>query len=153
MLLLLLMMMITTMRLAIYSVLSLLCRYTAATTTIDQPYYYCYTITSTATGIEDLHQSFQSGRLYNQVEAMSRYYRYPCLLIEFHPDKAFTLLVSESCYYYCYASIYLPIYLLLTYLSTYLSTCDNRQRMRSHPISSSTPSYPRWCYWLWHSLT
>lgn len=42
-------------------------------------------------GISDLFQSFASGRLYNQVEAMSRYYRYPCLLIEFSPDKPFCL--------------------------------------------------------------
>lgn len=42
-------------------------------------------------GISDLFQSFASGRLYNQVEAMSRYYRHPCLLIEFQPDKPFCL--------------------------------------------------------------
>jgi ERCC4-type nuclease len=42
-------------------------------------------------GISDLFQSFASGRLYNQVEAMSRYYRHPCLLIEFQVDKPFCL--------------------------------------------------------------
>lgn len=42
-------------------------------------------------GISDLFQSFASGRLYNQAEAMSRYYRHPCLLIEFQPDKPFCL--------------------------------------------------------------
>eukprot|EP01038_Epipyxis_sp_PR26KG_P009087 gene9087-12256_t len=42
-------------------------------------------------GISDLFQSFASGRLYNQIEAMSRYYKYPVLLIEFNPDKPFTL--------------------------------------------------------------
>lgn len=44
-------------------------------------------------GISDLFQSFASGRLYNQAEAMGKYYKYPCLLIEFSPDKAFSLLV------------------------------------------------------------
>lgn len=42
-------------------------------------------------GISDLFQSFASGRLYNQAEAMNKYYQYPCLLIEFHPDKSFSL--------------------------------------------------------------
>jgi hypothetical protein len=45
-------------------------------------------------GISDLFQSFASGRLYNQVESMSRHYKYPCLLIEFSQDKAFCLVVS-----------------------------------------------------------
>ena len=36
-------------------------------------------------------QSLNSGRLYNQAESMSRHYKHPCLLIEFHPDKAFCL--------------------------------------------------------------
>lgn len=45
-------------------------------------------------GISDLFQSFASGRLYNQTEAMFRYYKHPCLLIEFNQDKAFCLLVS-----------------------------------------------------------
>ena len=44
-------------------------------------------------GISDLFQSFGSGRLYNQAEAMGRHYKYPCLLIEFNPDKPFSLLV------------------------------------------------------------
>lgn len=42
-------------------------------------------------GISDLYQSFASGRLYNQAEAMCKYYKYPCLLIEFTADKAFSL--------------------------------------------------------------
>lgn len=37
-------------------------------------------------GISDLFQSFNSGRLYTQCEAMSKYYKYPCLLIEFDID-------------------------------------------------------------------
>ena len=45
-------------------------------------------------GISDLFQSFASGRLYNQAEAMSKYYKFPCLLIEFSADKAFALIVS-----------------------------------------------------------
>lgn len=45
-------------------------------------------------GISDLFQSFASGRLYNQAESMSRYYKHPCLLIEFSPEKAFALMVS-----------------------------------------------------------
>jgi DNA excision repair protein ERCC-4 len=46
-------------------------------------------------GISDLFQSFSSGRLYNQVESMSKYYKYPCLLIEFSPDKAFCFMVCK----------------------------------------------------------
>ncbi|KAG9452536.1 hypothetical protein H6P81_005440 [Aristolochia fimbriata] len=40
--------------------------------------------------ISDLFSSFASGRLYNQVETMSRYYRIPVLLIEFSQDKSFS---------------------------------------------------------------
>ncbi|CAK8539532.1 unnamed protein product [Lathyrus sativus] len=40
--------------------------------------------------IQDLFQSFTSGRLYNQVETMVRYYRIPVLLIEFSQDKSFS---------------------------------------------------------------
>lgn len=42
-------------------------------------------------GISDLFQSFASGRLYNQIENMLRYYQLSCLLIEFSPDKSFCL--------------------------------------------------------------
>ncbi|RYG69229.1 hypothetical protein EON64_03245 [archaeon] len=45
-------------------------------------------------GISDLFQSFASGRLYNQCEAMCKYYKFPCVLIEFQRDKAFCLVVS-----------------------------------------------------------
>ena len=38
-------------------------------------------------GISDLFQSFQSGRLYHQAESMNRYYKHPCLLIEFSGEK------------------------------------------------------------------
>ncbi|KAL7469107.1 hypothetical protein ACHAXS_009356 [Conticribra weissflogii] len=41
--------------------------------------------------ISDLFGSFASGRLYTQAEAMSKYYKVPCLLIEFDPDKTFAL--------------------------------------------------------------
>ena len=47
-------------------------------------------------GISDLFQSFASGRLYNQVESMSRYYKYPCLLIEFSPEKPFCFMVRAE---------------------------------------------------------
>ncbi|KAK9094852.1 hypothetical protein Scep_026321 [Stephania cephalantha] len=40
--------------------------------------------------ISDLFQSFASGRLYHQVEVMSRYYKIPVLLIEFSQDKSFS---------------------------------------------------------------
>ncbi|KAL8480361.1 hypothetical protein ACS0TY_027052 [Phlomoides rotata] len=40
--------------------------------------------------IQDLFLSFSSGRLYSQVEMMSRYYRIPVLLIEFSQDKSFS---------------------------------------------------------------
>jgi hypothetical protein len=52
-------------------------------------------------GISDLFQSFASGRLYNQVESMSRHYKYPCLLIEFSQDKAFCLVVSGLVLWRC----------------------------------------------------
>eukprot|EP00744_Colponema_vietnamica_P029073 GILI01044528.1.p1 GENE.GILI01044528.1~~GILI01044528.1.p1 ORF type:complete len:220 (-),score=73.77 GILI01044528.1:176-835(-) len=41
--------------------------------------------------ISDLFQSFSSGHLYNQVEAMSRHYKSPVLLIEFDQAKSFSL--------------------------------------------------------------
>ncbi|GAQ83327.1 Structure-specific endonuclease ERCC1-XPF [Klebsormidium nitens] len=41
--------------------------------------------------LADLFQSFGSGRLYNQAEAMTRYYKTPVLLIEFDQDKSFSL--------------------------------------------------------------
>ncbi|KAL7515474.1 hypothetical protein ACHAXN_012795 [Cyclotella atomus] len=41
--------------------------------------------------ISDLFGSFASGRLYSQAEAMSKYYKCPCLLIEFDPEKTFEL--------------------------------------------------------------
>lgn len=44
--------------------------------------------------IADLYQSFASGRLYNQVETMARYYKIPVLLIEFSQDKSFSFQVS-----------------------------------------------------------
>ncbi|KAL7150011.1 hypothetical protein ABFS83_05G079700 [Erythranthe nasuta] len=40
--------------------------------------------------IQDLFGSFSSGRLYHQVEMMSRCYRIPVLLIEFSQDKSFS---------------------------------------------------------------
>ncbi|KAK6146390.1 hypothetical protein DH2020_020259 [Rehmannia glutinosa] len=40
--------------------------------------------------IQDLFGSFASGRLYHQVEMMSRYYQIPVLLIEFSQDKSFS---------------------------------------------------------------
>ncbi len=42
-------------------------------------------------GISDMFQSFNSGRLYNQVEIMLRHYKLSALLIEFNPDKSFCL--------------------------------------------------------------
>jgi len=48
--------------------------------------------------IADLFQSFASGRLYNQVETMTRYYKIPVLLIEFSQDKSFSFQVSQPSY-------------------------------------------------------
>ncbi|KAL9281913.1 DNA repair endonuclease UVH1 [Arabidopsis thaliana] len=45
--------------------------------------------------IQDLFQSFTSGRLFHQVEMMSRYYRIPVLLIEFSQDKSFSFQVPS----------------------------------------------------------
>ncbi len=42
-------------------------------------------------GISDLFSSFASGRLYTQIEQMFKYYKYATLLIEFDPNKAFSL--------------------------------------------------------------
>eukprot|EP00981_Chlorochromonas_danica_P014258 scaffold7628_cov253-Ochromonas_danica.AAC.19 len=47
-------------------------------------------------GISDLFQSFASGRLYNQCEAMTKHYKYPCVLIEFQPDKPFSLVAASD---------------------------------------------------------
>lgn len=41
--------------------------------------------------VSDLVQSFRSGRLFTQVEAMNAHYRIPVLLIEFDMNKAFSL--------------------------------------------------------------
>lgn len=41
--------------------------------------------------LQDLIQSFNSGRLYSQCETMSIHYQHPILLIEFPQDKAFAL--------------------------------------------------------------
>ena len=39
----------------------------------------------------DLFSSFNEGRLFNQVDAMLRHYKVPTLLIEFQPERAFSL--------------------------------------------------------------
>ena len=41
--------------------------------------------------VSDLFGSFQSGRLFNQAESMSKHYRYPCLLVEFTETAPFCL--------------------------------------------------------------
>jgi len=41
--------------------------------------------------ISDLFGSFNSGRLHTQAEQMIKYYKCPCLLIEFDPNKSFCL--------------------------------------------------------------
>ena len=41
--------------------------------------------------LSDLRQSFISGRLYNQAESMSKFYKIPVLLVEFDGDKEFVL--------------------------------------------------------------
>lgn len=46
--------------------------------------------------ISDLFGSFNSGRLYTQSEQMSKYYKCPCLLIEFDPSKSFSLQNSNE---------------------------------------------------------
>jgi ERCC4-type nuclease len=47
-------------------------------------------------GIQDLHQSFNSGRLYTQMEQMAKYYKFPILLIEFSQEKPFCLLTPTE---------------------------------------------------------
>lgn len=46
--------------------------------------------------LTDLIQSLSSGRLYNQMGALCRFYRSPCLLIELDSTKAFALQVGVS---------------------------------------------------------
>lgn len=41
--------------------------------------------------VSDLYGSFKSGRLFNQLENMCKYYKTPVLLIEFTPEKSFSL--------------------------------------------------------------
>lgn len=45
--------------------------------------------------LSDLIGSLNSGRLYNQAQAMTRYYKRPILLIEFDQNKPFHLQVSN----------------------------------------------------------
>jgi len=46
--------------------------------------------------ISDLFGSFANGRLYDQAENMAKYYKCPCVLIEFDPDKNFALQNSNE---------------------------------------------------------
>eukprot|EP00188_Purpureofilum_apyrenoidigerum_P004067 Plantae.Rhodophyta-Purpureofilum_apyrenoidigerum.ctg4445.p1 GENE.Plantae.Rhodophyta-Purpureofilum_apyrenoidigerum.ctg4445~~Plantae.Rhodophyta-Purpureofilum_apyrenoidigerum.ctg4445.p1 ORF type:complete len:915 (+),score=165.70 Plantae.Rhodophyta-Purpureofilum_apyrenoidigerum.ctg4445:149-2893(+) len=46
--------------------------------------------------IPDLISSFSSGRLFNQVEKMIRYYKTPCLLLEFDQNRPFCLASSAD---------------------------------------------------------
>jgi DNA excision repair protein ERCC-4 len=46
--------------------------------------------------ISDLFGSFNSGRLHEQATAMCKYYKCPCLLIEFDPNKSFCLQNSNE---------------------------------------------------------
>jgi DNA excision repair protein ERCC-4 len=46
--------------------------------------------------ISDLFASFANGRLYHQVETMTRYYRIPVLLIEFSQDKFFSFQSADD---------------------------------------------------------
>lgn len=46
--------------------------------------------------ISDLYSSLNSGRLYNQAEAMCRHYASPCLLIEFSGERAFVLQTASE---------------------------------------------------------
>ena len=46
--------------------------------------------------ISDLFGSFNSGRLFTQAEQMSKFYKCPCLLIEFDPAKSFCLQNSNE---------------------------------------------------------
>lgn len=50
--------------------------------------------------INDLIESLGNGRLYNQVNAMSRSYKIPVLLIEFDPNKPFQLNVVYRIYFF-----------------------------------------------------
>ncbi len=46
--------------------------------------------------LPDLFSSLASGRLYHQAEAMVKHYRTPLLLIEFDPERVFTLQVRRE---------------------------------------------------------
>lgn len=46
--------------------------------------------------VPDLVGSLNNGRLYNQCLAMCRTYKRPVLLIEFNPNKPFTLQVGDD---------------------------------------------------------
>lgn len=50
--------------------------------------------------ISDLIQSLNSGRLYNQCVAMCQHYNRPVLLIEFDPNKPFSLQVCKKILFY-----------------------------------------------------
>lgn len=46
--------------------------------------------------VPDLYGSFGSGRLFNQAEALSRHYKYPCLLIELDASKSMSLTATSG---------------------------------------------------------
>ena len=46
--------------------------------------------------IPDLHSSLASGRLFSQAESMCKHYKTPILLIEFHPEKQFSLVSQRD---------------------------------------------------------
>lgn len=46
--------------------------------------------------LQDLHGSFGSGRLFNQADALCRYYKVPCLLIELDSNRPLSLTASSG---------------------------------------------------------
>lgn len=69
--------------------------------------------------IQDLFGSFASGRLFHQVEMMSRYYRIPVLLIEFSQDKSFSFQVhtQNAENHFFFLALWWPLFIL--YMRTF----------------------------------
>lgn len=61
--------------------------------------------------INDLIESLSNGRLYNQVNAMSRSYKFPILLIEFDQNKPFQLNVKLTKFPLIFSLLLTSIYI------------------------------------------
>lgn len=81
--------------------------------------------------ISDLISSFKSGRLYTQCEAMSAHYKKPILLIEFDPEKNFSLDGTD----------YLTVSTTGSFLKKQISNFDVQKKLITLSIN-----FPKLCF-------